>query len=73
MNLKIEDIKEMKKSKMKKLLDKAVEDEAFWRITTAKGKTFKNNEFQVFNTENAKKITANIIKVEEAQMVFMGK
>ena len=39
----------MKKSNLKKLLDKGVDDKAF-----AKGKTFKSNEAEVFQIENTK-------------------
>ena len=41
MNLKIEDIKEMKKSKLKKLLDKAVEDKDFEELQLQKGRHSK--------------------------------
>ena len=72
MNLEVQDIKEMKKSKLKKLLDKAVEDKAFEELQLQKGKHSKVMKLSYSKLKMQKylKGNKNNIKIEEAQMIF---
>ena len=72
LNLEIQEIKEMKKSKLKKLLDKAVEEKAFEELQQKKGKHTKVMNLSYSKLKMQKYLKANNSNntVEEAQVIF---
>ena len=72
MDLSLDEIKEMKKSKLKSLLNKAVMDNAFEELIKVKQSHSKVMKVKHFKLEMQKYLKPSIIKInqEEAQMIF---
>ena len=71
-NLSLDDIKELKKSDLKNIVNKAVMDKAYGELTTLKGIHSKVMKVKHFKLEMQKYLKSNPIKIsqEEAQMIF---
>ena len=71
-NLSLDDIKELKKSDLKNIVNKAVMDKAYEELTTLKECHFKVMKVKHFKLEMQKYLKSNPIKIsqEEAQMIF---
>ena len=72
MDLSLDEIKEIKKSKLKSLLNKAVMDNAFEKLIKVKQSYSKVMKVKHFKLEMQKYLKPSIIKInqEEAQMIF---